>query len=185
MKADQKIFDLLVAHVHGCLRCQRMANSARIFGRSSGEIAAPVMFIGEAPGRLGADDTSIPFHGDRAGENFERLIAQVGISRYDCFITNAVLCNPRDEKGNNATPSRQEVSNCSAFLKTQIDLINPKIIATLGNQALHAINLIEAHTLELSKDVRKAHDWYGRTLIALYHPRSARDAASQFFEPAC
>src|SRR5690606_31771180 len=116
------------------------------------------------------DDTSIPFHGDRAGENFEKLIAQVGISRYDCFITNAVLCNPKDEKGNNATPSRQEIENCSGFLRAQIDLIDPKIIVTLGGQALQALKLIEAHPYELSEDVRKARHWMNRILIPLYHP---------------
>jgi uracil-DNA glycosylase family 4 len=181
MKVDQKTFQNLVTQVHQCVRCERMASSCRIFGRSSGEITAPLMFIGEAPGRFGADDTSIPFHGDRAGENFEKLIAQVGISRYDCFITNAVLCNPRDEKGNNATPSRQEVANCSSFLKAQIDLIGPKIIATLGNQALHALKLIELHACELSKDVRKPHFWYGRTLIPLYHPGQRAMLHRSFF----
>ncbi len=170
MKASQTTFDKLVVQVRQCVRCERMAGSSRIFGHSSGEITAPLMFIGEAPGRLGADDTSIPFHGDRAGENFERLIAQVGISRYDCFITNAVLCNPKDEKGNNATPSRREVSNCADFLRAQIDLIGPRIVATLGTQALNALKLIEPHTLELSRDVRKSYGWYGRTLIPLYHP---------------
>lgn len=94
----------------------------------------------------------------------------MGISRYDCFITNAVLCNPKDEKGNNATPSRQEVANCSGFLKAQIDLIRPKIVVTLGNQALQALKLIEPHDCELAKDVRKARSWYGRILLPFYHP---------------
>jgi uracil-DNA glycosylase family 4 len=173
MTSDAKktaCFDALVKNVCECTVCPRMNNSGRIFGRSSGHLYAPLMFVGEAPGRLGADDTSIPFHGDRAGENFEKLIAQVGISRYDCFITNAVLCNPKDANGNNATPSRQELVNCSGFLKTQIDLVDPKIVVTLGIQALRALKLITAHSCELAKDVRKAHKWSGRVLIPLYHP---------------
>lgn len=129
-----------------------------------------MMFIGEAPGRLGADDTSIPFHGDRAGENFERLIAQANISRYDFFITNAVLCNPRDEKGNNATPTRSEVANCSKFLTRQLEIIQPRIVVTLGSQALQALRQIEDHSFELSADVRKAKSWNSRLLIPLYHP---------------
>ena len=163
-------FALLSKQVRECVLCPRMSTSCRILGLSSGQLFAPLMFVGEAPGRLGADDTAIPFHGDRAGENFEKLIAQVGISRYDCFITNAVLCNPKDEKGNNATPLRQEVNNCSAFLRAQIDLINPKLVVSLGNLALQALKVIEPHSFELSTDVRTANNWRGRILIPLYHP---------------
>jgi uracil-DNA glycosylase family 4 len=163
-------FDQLTKKVQACVLCSRMQSSGRILGASSGHIAAPLMFIGEAPGRRGADDTSIPFHGDKSGENFERLISQVGISRYDCFITNAVLCNPKDEKGNNATPNRNEVLNCRTFLRDQIDLVNPKLVVTLGSQALQALKLIEPHDFELASSVRRCQDWYGRRLIPLYHP---------------
>jgi|SRR5579863_72380 len=163
-------FDKLAEDVRSCLLCERMCDSSRILGRSSGDLSALLMFIGEAPGRLGADDTSIPFHGDKAGENFERLIAQANISRYDFFITNAVLCNPKDEKGNNATPTRHEVANCSKFLSRQLEIIQPRIVVTLGGQALQALRQIEDHSFELSVDVRKAKSWNGRVLIPLYHP---------------
>lgn len=181
MSNNQEFFNRLIADVHHCMRCQRMAHSNRIFGNSSGSISAPLMIVGEAPGRLGADDTSIPFHGDRAGENFERLIAQVGISRYDCFITNAVLCNPRDHSGNNANPSRDEIANCSGFLKAQIDLVNPRIVVTLGNNALRALKLIEPHACELTKHVRSKHLWCGRMLIPLYHPSQRAMLHRSFF----
>lgn len=148
-------FDVLVSDVKKCTRCSRMTDSCRVLGRASGKLSTQLMFIGEAPGRLGADETAIPFHGDRAGENFERLIDQVGISRYDFFITNAVLCNPKDENGNNATPTKQEVTNCAGFLKRQLELVNPKIVVTLGNQALQALRLIEDHAVELASGVRR------------------------------
>jgi uracil-DNA glycosylase family 4 len=128
------------------------------------------MFIGEAPGRLGADASAIPFHGDKAGDNFESFLEQVGLSRYDCFITNAILCNPKDEKGNNATPNRAELCNCAPFLKRQLDVVDPKIVVTLGAQALAATNLIEPHDLQLATSVRKKWNWYDRFLIPLYHP---------------
>ncbi len=163
-------FDDLIANVRACTLCPRMNESARIFGLSGGRPDADLLFIGEAPGRLGADETAIPFHGDRAGENFERLIAQSGISRYDCFITNAVLCNPKDADGNNATPLRSEVANCSSFLGRQIALIQPLLVVTLGNQALQALKLIAPHSIELSTGVRRSWPWFGRTLIPLYHP---------------
>ena len=167
---DLAKFDCLVSEAKACIECTRMTGSQRVIGHASGRIGAPIMFIGEAPGRLGADTSAIPFHGDRAGDNFESLIEQVGLSRYDCFITNAILCNPKDEKGNNATPNRTELTNCSHFLKRQIDVVCPQIVVTLGAQALAATSIIEPHDLELGRGVRKKWDWYGRILVPLYHP---------------
>lgn len=128
------------------------------------------MFIGEAPGRLGADDTNIPFHGDKSGHNFEELLEFAGLSRSQIFVTNAVLCNPRNPQGNNATPNRKEVKNCSGYLKRQIDLVDPKIVVTLGATALKALSLIEAHELTLKESVRTTRSWYGRLLVPTYHP---------------
>jgi uracil-DNA glycosylase family 4 len=163
-------FETLISEVLRCRKCERMNESQRIIGRASGNLNVPMMFIGEAPGRLGADASAIPFHGDRAGENFEGLIEQVGIGRQQFFITNAALCNPKDEKGNNATPAKAEIHNCSVFLKRQIDLVNPIIVVTLGVQALAALSLIEGHDINLADGVRKKWSWYGRILLPLYHP---------------
>jgi uracil-DNA glycosylase family 4 len=128
------------------------------------------MFIGEAPGRLGAERTAIPFHGDVAGENFERLLSLAGLRRNEVFVTNSILCNPTDSKGNNAPPSRESIRNCSTLLAEQISVINPAIVVTLGAAALSAVGLIQPHDLTLSKDVRTARSWNGRKLIPLYHP---------------
>lgn len=163
-------FDKLCGRVQNCVLCPRMKDSARILSLSSGSLDAKVIFIGEAPGRLGADTTGIPFHGDKAGNNFEALLDFVGISREDIFITNAVLCNPKDDSGNNATPSLDEIARCSNFLRQQIDLINPAIVVTLGANALKATSLIEEHTLLVRETVRTSNMWYGRQLIPLYHP---------------
>jgi uracil-DNA glycosylase family 4 len=174
-------FNFLIECAKACVLCPRMAGSQRVIGRGSGRIDAPIMFVGEAPGRLGADNSAIPFHGDKAGENFESLLGQVGLSRYDCFITNAVLCNPKDDKGNNATPTRTEIANCSRFLRRQIDLVNPKIVVSLGAQALQALRLIEQHEIELADGVRKKWAWYDRMLIPLYHPGQRAMVHRSFF----
>lgn len=165
-----RAFDDLVGDVKRCTLCPRMGASQRVLGYSCGPLDAKILFVGEAPGRLGADGSLIPFHGDKSGDNFEELITQVGLSRADLFITNSALCNPKDDKGNNAPPSKTEVKNCSSFLKRQIDIIDPKVIVTLGVVALNAIRAIEHHDLSLSSHVRTKHRWYGRTLIPLYHP---------------
>jgi len=170
MKATYEEFDQLCDRVRYCTKCPRMDGSLRVLNRAAGPIDAPIMFIGEAPGRLGADTLGIPFHGDRAGHNFEELLKQAGIDRALVFVTNAALCNPKDDKGNNATPNRQEARNCSGHLRAQIDLIQPRVIVTLGAVALEALKNIEDHGLELQRDVRTANKWYGRLLVPLYHP---------------
>lgn len=172
LRAYRKLgdFEDLCGRVQSCVLCPRMMNSARILGLSSGSLDAKVMFIGEAPGRLGADATGIPFHGDKAGDNFESLLDFVGISREDIFVTNAVLCNPKDDSGNNSPPSLDEIAHCSGFLKQQIDLINPGIVVTLGANALKATALIDGHALTLRESVRTSNPWYIRHLIPLYHP---------------
>ena len=147
-----------------------MNDSARVLNRGAGPLDAGLMFIGEAPGRLGADASELPFHGDKAGHNFEELLSVAGLTRASVFVTNAVLCNPRDDHGNNAMPTRAEVEACSAFMRAQIELLQPKIVVTLGATALNAVALIERHGLTLRDSVRTAHRWYGRLLVPLYHP---------------
>jgi len=172
MTADAKAlkFVELVHRVVACTKCPRMAGSARVLGPGCGPLNAPLVFVGEAPGRLGADGSHLPFHGDKSGHNFEKLIEQVGISRYDVFVTNAVLCNPKDERGNNGTPSPLEIANCAPFLRETLELVDPMVVVTLGAVALKACSLLEPHSMSLRENVRKAHVWMNRTLIPAYHP---------------
>jgi uracil-DNA glycosylase family 4 len=160
-------YDLLCGEVQECALCPRMSQSARILGRSAGPVPADLMFIAEAPGRLGADATGVPLHGDKTGHNFEDLLDYAGLSRSDAFITN---CNPKDADGNNATPDASEIRNCSTFLRRQIELVNPAVIVTLGSTALAALEMIEPHGLQLRDAVRTKHPWMGRLLVPLYHP---------------
>jgi len=170
LKNKEQVFIEIVRDVKACNKCERMCNSERVLGPASGSLEAKIIFVGEAPGRLGADESEIPFHGDKSGHNFEALLEQVGLTRYEIFVTNAALCNPKDERGNNATPSIVEVKNCADFLRRQIELIDPEIVVTLGATALKACNLLEEHNLSLSGHVRTSHKWFGRKLIPAYHP---------------
>lgn len=166
---EQQFVDL-VRRVKACNRCPRMVDSARVLGPGCGSLSAKVMFIGEAPGRLGADASELPFHGDKSGHNFESLLEQVGLSRYDAFVTNAVLCNPKDENGNNATPTQSEVANCAQFLKEQLELVDAPVVVTLGAVALRATSIVRTHALTLKNSVRQAHQWGEHKLIPAYHP---------------
>ena len=107
------------------------------------------MFIGEAPGRKGADRTRTPFSGDQSGANFDRYLNSIQLKREQIFITSAALCNPRAESGANRRPSQKELANCSSFLRRAIEVVDPRVIVTLGSVALEALKRIQYHKLSL------------------------------------
>jgi DNA polymerase len=131
---------------------------------------ARVMFIGEAPGRKGADRTRIPFSGDQSGANFDRYLDSISLRREQIFITSAALCNPRSDSGANRRPTQKELVNCSGFLRRTLELINPRVLVTLGSVALEALKRIHYHELTLKQDAAKIHRWQDRVLVPLYHP---------------
>lgn len=128
------------------------------------------MFVAEAPGRLGAEITGIPLFGDRSGDRFEELLKAMGWSRSRVFITNAVLCNPRDGQGNNDVPSTTEIKNCSDFLRRTISVVDPMLVIALGRVALNALRAVHPHELELKPSAGKVTRWGERYLGVLYHP---------------
>jgi uracil-DNA glycosylase family 4 len=128
------------------------------------------MFIAEAPGRHGGDRTRCPLSGDQSGRNFARFLETTGLTRRSIFITNAVLCNPRTATGANRTPTKEEINNCSSFLKRQLEIINPYLVVTLGRVALDALRSVQYHPLTLSAHAGRIHEWNARLLVPLYHP---------------
>lgn len=141
------------------------------------------MVIAEAPGRLGGDATGIPLFHDASGRHFSALLVEAGIDRRDLFITNAVLCNPRDGAGRNRKPSRAELTACRSWLAAQIALLNPPVIVTLGATALAALSALAEHRYVLQRHAARPLPWDERTLMALYHPsplvRAVRSDAQQ------
>lgn len=169
MFCKQQCFNTLLQSVHQCNLCVRMDGRKKVLSAENGSLDTKVLFIAEAPGRLGAECTGIPLYGDRSGDNFETLLSNIGWKRSDVFITNAILCNPQDSDGNNATPEKQEILNCNYYLKMIIELVNPDVIVTIGAKALDALNLICPHKVTLKGGVAKPCNWNGRTLFPLYH----------------
>lgn len=112
MKSKQLRFADLVERVRHCTLCPRMAQRTRVLGPPNGNLDSSVVFIAEAPGRLGADKFGIPLFGDETGRNFEWLISKAGINRDEIFITNAVLCNPRAADGKNASYRNRNSQLC-------------------------------------------------------------------------
>jgi len=162
-------FEKLVDSIENCRLCPDMECRAKVFSENNGNIYSNVLFIAEAPGRLGADRTRIPLFGDQTGVNFQRLINTIGWTRDKFFITNAILCNPRNEKGNNMTPTKDHIRNCSIYLQILINIMKPEFIITLGQKALESLKIISDIKVTLKNDVRKIVDWNGYKLIPLYH----------------
>ena len=156
--------------MQNCTRCPRMLGRRRVLGPQNGNLDSPIVFIAEAPGRLGADKFGIPLFGDQTGRNFEWLISYAGIARESIFITNAVLCNPRKHDGNNAPPTSAEVRNCSIYLKETLEIIRPKYVVPLGKAALIALRIIHPLEINLSEGVGQLFPWNGYQVYPLYHP---------------
>ena len=147
-----------------------MCEKAAVLNDLNGPLSARVMFIGEAPGRKGADRTRIPFSGDQSGKNFDRFLASINLRRDQIFITSAALCNPQTASGANRKPTRTEVANCAEFLRRAIELVNPLVIVTLGSVALDALKRIHYHQFTLKEAAGMIHEWHGRLLVPIYHP---------------
>jgi uracil-DNA glycosylase family 4 len=160
----------LTIEAAACVRCPAMCERVAVLGDLNGPLNSRVMFIGEAPGRKGADRTRKPFSGDQSGENFERFLSSINLTREEIFITSAALCNPRTESGANRRPTAREIANCADFLNRTIALLDPKVMVTLGVVALEALKAVHYHEFSLQRDAAKIHRWGGRLLVPLYHP---------------
>ena len=166
----EKAFAELANEAATCTRCPAMCGRSAVLSNLNGSPQARIMFIGEAPGRKGADRTRVPFSGDQSGANLDRFLDSIALRREQIFITSAALCNPRTESGANRKPSQKELANCSGFLRRTIELIDPPVIVTLGSVALEALKRIQYHELNLKESAARIHAWQDRTLVPIYHP---------------
>jgi uracil-DNA glycosylase len=168
--AKLRAFKSLIAEAADCKRCAAMCDRAAVFSERNGRVTARIMFIGEAPGRKGSDQTRVPFSGDQSGQNFDRYLSSIGLGRSDIFITSAALCNPRAASGINRKPTASELANCSYFLRRTMELVDPAVVVTLGSVALMALKSIEPHDLTLKDSAAGIYAWNRRVLVPIYHP---------------
>jgi uracil-DNA glycosylase family 4 len=169
-EAKEALFAALVREAAACRLCPAMCERTAVLSAHNGACDARVMFIGEAPGRQGGDRTRVPFTGDASGRNLQRYLDSIGLSREHIFITNAALCNPRTQTGANRRPTNREINNCAGFLRRQLELIDPRVVVTLGAVSLAALKSIEYHELTLREAAGRIFNWSGRLLVPLYHP---------------
>lgn len=165
-----KRFEALASEARACLICEAMRDKTAVLSGLNGNLEPRAFFVAEAPGRQGADRTRRPFHGDKSGENFQKMLDSIGLLREQIFITNSVLCSPRKPNGANRRPLKSEMNNCSDYLRRTLDLIDPKLVVSLGSVALQALDMLEPHGLTLKADVGNVVKWNDRELLPLYHP---------------
>ena len=114
--------------VAGCTKCALAKGRTQVvFG--SGSPTAELMFVGEAPG-FHEDKQGVPFVG-AAGQLLGKLLAGIGMTRDEVFVANVLMCRPPG----NRDPQPDEIEACEPHLWRKIELIQPKVIATLGNFA--------------------------------------------------
>jgi DNA polymerase len=130
MKKDkeEEEINILNKKIKNCKKCDLFkTKNKNVIG--DGSINSKIMLIGEAPG-YHEDLQGIPFVG-KAGKILDELLKSIGLSRSDIYIANILKCRPP----NNRNPTKKEIESCKDFLNQQIEIIKPKVIASLGNYA--------------------------------------------------
>ncbi len=115
--------------IRACTKCPLHAGRTNAVP-GAGPVDAEVMFIGEGPG-FHEDQQGLPFVG-ASGQFLDELLANAGIDRNSVYISNVVKCRPPG----NRDPKPEEVEACKPYLDRQIELINPKVIVTLGRHSM-------------------------------------------------
>jgi uracil-DNA glycosylase family 4 len=150
-----------------CTKCALAAGRTQVvFGAGSPD--ADLMFVGEAPG-FHEDQQGIPFVG-QAGKLLDTLLGGIGMTRADVMVVNVLKCRPPG----NRDPLPEEIAACEPHLFRQIELVQPKLVATLGNFATKllsgrpaGITRVHGYEQEVTLGTRTV------SLYPLYHPAAA------------
>ena len=151
----------VAAEAADCTKCRLAQGRTQVvFG--VGDPGADVLFIGEAPG-FHEDKQGEPFVG-AAGQLLTRMLNEVlGLAREDVYIANVIKCRPPG----NRDPQDDEIEACTPWLVEQVSLIQPSVIATLGN---FATKFVLNTQQGITRMRGHAYPWHGRTVIPTFHP---------------
>jgi DNA polymerase len=165
-----KTLDALRNEAAGCTRCALSSGRTQVvFG--VGDPHAALMFVGEGPGRE-EDLKGEPFVG-RSGKLLDSLMSQeLGLERSQCYIANVVKCRPPE----NRDPKPDEVESCMPYLESQVDLIGPAVVVTLGNFATRALL---GRTEGITKLRGASYEFRGGYLVPTFHPAAALRGGGQ------
>jgi uracil-DNA glycosylase len=150
----------LAADASTCMRC-RLANGRTQVVFGTGNPHADVMFIGEGPG-YHEDKQGEPFVG-AAGQLLTKLLGEIGLAREDVYITNCVRCRPPG----NRDPLPDELEACRPYVTGTLDLVQPKVIITLGN---FATRVILDRQVSITRVRGQRFEVDGRAVIPTFHP---------------
>ena len=152
----------IASEVSVCTRCM-LHHSRKLAVPGEGPVDAEIMFIGEGPG-FHENEQGRPFVG-AAGSYLEELLAKINLKRTNVFITNVVKCRPP----NNRDPLPDELAACSDYLERQIQVINPKVIVTLGRYSMARF----LPNAKISDVHGQAYKIKGRLVVPMFHPAAA------------
>lgn len=148
------------ARISKCRLCElHKGRTNFVFG--SGDPNADLMFVGEGPG-VEEDRQGLPFVG-ASGQLLTKIIASIGFSREEVYIANMVKCRPPG----NRDPREEEIAACNPHLRRQIELIQPKVIVTLGRFSAYFFHGRQDSLRALRGQVA---DYQGISVISTYHP---------------
>jgi uracil-DNA glycosylase family 4 len=153
--------------VAGCTKCALAEGRTQVvFG--AGSPTAELMFVGEAPG-FHEDKQGVPFVG-AAGKLLSKLLEGIGLSRDDVYVANVLKCRPPG----NRDPLPEEIQACEGHLFRQIELIQPKLVATLGNFATKLLSgkptgITQVH----GREQQVVLGGNAVTLYPIFHPAAA------------
>jgi uracil-DNA glycosylase len=161
------MLDALRTEASTCTRCRLSQTRTQVvFG--NGHPNADLMLVGEAPG-FHEDQQGIPFVG-QAGKLLDRLLEGIGLTRADVYVANVLKCRPPG----NRDPMPDEIEECEPILFRQIELIRPKVVATLGNFATKLLSgkptgITRVHGIEQETTIGGSRV----LLFPIYHPAAA------------
>ncbi len=155
--------DQLAGEAEACQACRlHEGRTQAVFADGSSE--ADLMLIGEGPG-YHEDRQGLPFVG-RAGKLLDQLLGEVGMERNQVYIANVVKCRPP----NNRDPRPDEIEACKHFLVSQLRLVDPKVVMTMGN---FATKLLLKTSVGITRTRGQVYEWWGRVVIPTFHPAAA------------
>lgn len=150
----------VAADVQRCTKCRLHETRTRGVP-GEGNPHADVLFIGEGPG-FNEDQQGRPFVG-AAGRLLDEMIQHIGLNRGDVFITNVVRSRPPG----NRDPLPDEIAACDEYTQRQLQLLQPKIIVTLGRFSMARFFGPAARITQIHGTTTT---WQGITCIAMFHP---------------
>jgi len=171
MKKEEKLRKLYRENKYSeeCKNLDIAENKTFVSDLSNGNPNSNLFFVGEAPGK-NEEEMGFPFQG-QAGDIFNEYIERIGLKREDIWVGNVVPYRPtKNGKNKNRKPKKSEIVACLPILRKEIEIIDPKIIITLGVTALNSLTQNKYKLKQVSGELMQ---YNNKLLFPTYHPSAA------------